>query len=84
MIDFGGSAVGDMACDLMPAWSLFDETERGRFFGLMNPSSQGLRRGRGWALTVSVVAYAYYRRRNAYLARVSRHCLEQLSLEAAV
>jgi aminoglycoside phosphotransferase (APT) family kinase protein len=50
VIDFGTSGVGDPACDLAIAWTVFAGQSRRRFAELL-PFDQGTwARGRGWAL----------------------------------
>lgn len=50
VIDFGCCAVGDPACDLTPAWTLFDGTARDRFRSLLAYDEGTWARARGWAL----------------------------------
>jgi len=50
VIDFGCSAVGDPACDLTPAWTMFDGTSRERFKAKLRLDGGTWARARGWAL----------------------------------
>lgn len=50
VIDFGCSAVGDPACDLMIAWSFFDEETRETFRRSIGLDAATWARARGWAL----------------------------------
>jgi aminoglycoside phosphotransferase (APT) family kinase protein len=60
VIDFGGLGVGDPAVDLMPAWSLFDAATRPLFRAALGCDAATWRRGRGWAVSTSVIAIPYY------------------------
>lgn len=50
VIDFGLLAVGDPACDLAIAWTLFTEKSREAFRSTLNLDKATWARGRGWAL----------------------------------
>jgi aminoglycoside phosphotransferase (APT) family kinase protein len=50
VIDFGTCGVGDPACDLVIAWTLFTEAERGTFRDAVGLPDDAWARGRGWAL----------------------------------
>ncbi len=56
VIDFGCSAVGDPACDLTLAWTVFDGGCRRRFMGAVAVDDDTWARARGWALWKAVVA----------------------------
>lgn len=81
VIDFGGLAVGDPACDLMAAWSLFEPRSRAAFREALAPDEASWARGRGWALWNAVVALDHYRDANPTLAAISRHALGQVVLD---
>lgn len=50
VIDFGTSAIGDPACDLVISWTLFDQAARDRF-GAALPFDKGTwDRARGWCV----------------------------------
>lgn len=53
---FGCSAVGDPACDLMVAWTFLSAEHREVFRRASGADDATWARGRGWALTVSLVA----------------------------
>lgn len=61
VIDWGLAGVGDGACDLAAAWTLFDDEAREAFHEAMAPSEAEWLRGAGWALSVAVIFLAYYR-----------------------
>jgi aminoglycoside phosphotransferase (APT) family kinase protein len=50
IIDFGGMAVGDPACDLVIAWTYFKGKARDLFIQEMGSDEDTWLRGRGWAL----------------------------------
>lgn len=50
VIDFGGLAVGDPACDLVIAWTLFEGAARGAFRDGVALDAGTWARARGWAL----------------------------------
>jgi aminoglycoside phosphotransferase (APT) family kinase protein len=55
VIDFGCSAVGDPACDLTPAWTMFEGTSRERFKALLPFDHGTWARARGWALWKALI-----------------------------
>ncbi|MEL6404060.1 MAG: aminoglycoside phosphotransferase family protein [Chloroflexota bacterium] len=76
IIDFGGAAIGDPACDLQVAWNLFDKDARLAFRDTMNVSDAMWARGRGWALSVGAIALPYYKVTNPVLAGISKKALD--------
>ena len=50
VIDFGGCAVGDPACDLVMAWTYFDALSREHFRETLNLDNDTWDRGIAWAL----------------------------------
>ncbi len=81
VIDFGGLAVGDPACDLMIAWSLLPTQARDRFRTQLNINDDTWRRGRGWALSVAAIALPYYKDTNQRIADISERTLNALLTE---
>lgn len=55
VIDFGGMAVGDPACDLLVAWDVVAQ-KRDRFFDVIQPDDATLQRGRGWAVSTAAIS----------------------------
>lgn len=55
VIDFGGCAVGDPACDLVMAWTFFTSEERVVFRDAAGLSADTWQRARGWALWKELV-----------------------------
>jgi aminoglycoside phosphotransferase (APT) family kinase protein len=67
VIDFGCLGVGDPACDLIVAWSLFS-AERDIFRAALPVDDATWARGRGWALSTALIALPYYRSTNPVIA----------------
>jgi aminoglycoside phosphotransferase (APT) family kinase protein len=58
VIDFGCCAVGDPACDLVMAWTFFDDEGRRRFRDDLGLDDATWARGRGWALWKALLVAA--------------------------
>jgi aminoglycoside phosphotransferase (APT) family kinase protein len=58
VIDFGCCAVGDPACDLVMAWTFFDDEGRRHFRGELGLDDATWARGRGWALWKALLVAA--------------------------
>jgi aminoglycoside phosphotransferase (APT) family kinase protein len=78
VIDFGCLGVGDPACDLMVAWNLLPSAARETFRAALAVDEAAWARGRGWALSVGLIALPYYRRSNPTLAGIARYAIEQV------
>jgi aminoglycoside phosphotransferase (APT) family kinase protein len=83
VIDFGCLGVGDPACDLMVAWNLLSAESRVAFRAALAVDDATWARGRGWALTVGLVAFPYYRDSNPVLAGISRRAIEAVLADHA-
>lgn len=55
VIDFGGAAVGDPACDIFIAWDVVDGA-RDIFFAEAQPDQNTINRGRGWAVSTAAIS----------------------------
>jgi aminoglycoside phosphotransferase (APT) family kinase protein len=77
VIDFGGLGVGDPACDLMAAWTFLSAQTRDVFRAVLAVDDATWSRGRGWALSVSLVALPYYRESNPVLADTARRTIDE-------
>ncbi len=62
VIDFGCSAVGDPACDLVMAWTFFDDESRAVFRDALALDEDTWARGRGWALWKGLITHVEARR----------------------
>jgi len=75
VIDWGGLNVGDPACDLQPAWNVFEGASRQRFRAELAVDAASWLRGRGWALYQAVSALAYYWDTNPGIIHQATHAL---------
>ncbi|NKE48711.1 aminoglycoside phosphotransferase family protein [Roseomonas frigidaquae] len=57
VIDFGNMGVGDPACDLVPAWTMFDPPARQRFRNSLALDPGTWDRARGWALWKALITW---------------------------
>ncbi|MHB0857712.1 MAG: aminoglycoside phosphotransferase family protein [Anaerolineae bacterium] len=78
VIDFGCLGVGDPAAELIVAWNLFSADTRDILRAALAVDDATWARGRGWALSVALIALPYYRDTNPVLAEVSRRTIEQV------
>jgi aminoglycoside phosphotransferase (APT) family kinase protein len=78
IIDFGGLGIGDPACDRIVAWNLLSPESRKVFRAALADDDDIWARGRGWALSIALIALPYYQERNPAVARDARHTLEQV------
>lgn len=58
VIDFGGCAVGDPACDLVMAWTFFEGESRAAFRAGIASDGATWARARGWALWKAAITLA--------------------------
>lgn len=75
IIDFGGLAVGDPACDLAFAWYVLDRQGRDRFRNQLIRDDAEWLRAKGWALSVAAIQLPYYCGRNAHIERLAMSTL---------
>jgi aminoglycoside phosphotransferase (APT) family kinase protein len=78
VIDFGCLGVGDPACDLMVAWNLFSGEARRAFRAALAVDEATWARGRGWALSVGLIALPYYQHTNPVLANIARFAIHEV------
>ncbi|MFE0514397.1 aminoglycoside phosphotransferase family protein [Streptomyces sp. NPDC058964] len=83
VIDFGCAGVGDPAVDLIVAWNLLPASARGVFRETVGADDAEWARGRGWALSVSLIQLPYYWETNPPLAENSRHVIREILAESA-
>jgi aminoglycoside phosphotransferase (APT) family kinase protein len=77
VIDFGGLGVGDPACDLIVAWNLFSGESRDVFRAALAVDDATWARGRGWALSVGLIALPYYLNTSPPMVRYARHTITE-------
>lgn len=78
VIDFGGLAVGDPACDLMVAWNLLDAQAREVFRTVLRVDDATWARGRGWALSFGLIALPYFQTTNPALAKIAKYAIDEV------
>lgn len=81
VIDFGSVGVGDPAVDLIVAWNLLPASARALFRETVGADDAEWARGRGWALSIALIALAFYRETNPPLAENSRHVIKEVLAE---
>jgi len=82
VIDFGTVGVGDPAVDLITAWCLLPAAARGLFREAVDVDEAEWARGRGWALSIAVIALPYYWHTNPPVAANARHVIGEILAEA--
>ncbi|MEQ8317598.1 MAG: aminoglycoside phosphotransferase family protein [Phycisphaerales bacterium] len=78
VIDFGGLAVGDPACDLAFAWFELGPRQRQAFRAATGADDARWARARGWALSIAAIQLPYYRDRHPHIERLARRTLAQV------
>jgi aminoglycoside phosphotransferase (APT) family kinase protein len=78
VIDWGGLGVGDPACDLLPAWNLLTAESRDAFREALDIDDATWTRGRGWALSVSMIGLRYYMETNPDFVRYARLMIDEV------
>ncbi|MGW1716207.1 aminoglycoside phosphotransferase family protein [Streptomyces sp. NPDC002156] len=81
VIDFGCARIGDPAVDLIAAWNLLPAGVRDTFREAVGADDAEWARGRGWALSISLIQLPYYRETNPVLAANSRHVIREILAE---
>jgi aminoglycoside phosphotransferase (APT) family kinase protein len=77
VIDFGGLGVGDPACDQIVAWDLFSAESRDVFRAALSVDAATWARGRGWALSVGLIALPYYLNTSPPMVRYARRLIAE-------
>ncbi len=81
VIDFGLAGIGDPACDMIPAWSLFDAASRAAFKEALGIDEDTWNRGKGWALSIAVIIIPYYLHTNPVLVSVAKRMIEEILVD---
>jgi aminoglycoside phosphotransferase (APT) family kinase protein len=84
VLDFAVAGVGDPACDVIPAWTVLSGEARELFRLEAGLDDDAWARGRGWALSIGLIALPYYRETNPGFAAVARHLIDEVLAEANV
>lgn len=77
VLDWGMLALGDPAVDCLGAWALLDATARPAFRERAEVDAATWARGRGWALSIALVALPYYVHTNSQITAWARHAIAQ-------
>lgn len=78
IIDFSLVGIGDPACDLIPAWCIFSGTTRDIFRAQLGVDDATWMRGRGWALSIAVIALPYYKHSNPEFVAIAHRMIEEI------
>jgi len=78
VIDFSVLGVGDPACDLIGAWSLLSPHSRKVFRSALTVDDATWARGRGWALSIGLIALPYYQSTNPVFAATARRMITEV------
>ncbi len=81
VIDFGCLGVGDPACDVTIAWTLFFGKSREAFRATLPLDTGTWFRGRGWALWKALITLAEDRTRNSFKAVKARNVINDVLAE---
>ncbi len=81
VLDFGLVGVGDPACDLIAAWGVLPSRARGVLREELDVDDATWTRGRGWALSLGLIALPYYKDTNPGFADVARHLIGEVLAE---
>lgn len=78
VIDFGGTAMGDPACDLVIAWTYLTGKARDIFMREMNLDDNTWARGRAWALWKATFELCHMADKNSYEASLQKRIIDEL------
>lgn len=78
VIDFGLFGIGDPACDLIAAWSIFTSKTRPIFREALKVDEDTWLRGCGWALSVGLIILPYYEHTNPGLVAVGKRLIKEV------
>ncbi len=78
ILDFSSVGIGDPACDMIPAWSIFSAKTRDIFRAHLSVDDATWMRGRGWALSIAVIALPYYQDTNPVLVAIAHRMLKEI------
>ncbi|WP_326800274.1 aminoglycoside phosphotransferase family protein [Streptomyces sp. NBC_01808] len=80
VIDFGCMGLGEPAVDLIAAWNLFTGPAREAFRAAVTGGDDDAAwaRGRGWALSISLIQLPYYRHTNPVMVASSKFVIDEV------
>ncbi len=77
VIDWALMGTGDPACDMVVAWALLPPRARAAFRRELDIDDRTWARGRGWALSIGLIALPYYKATNPEFARTAQHLINE-------
>jgi aminoglycoside phosphotransferase (APT) family kinase protein len=83
VIDFGGVGVGDLASDVIPAWSVFGPVGRAVFRRELEVDDATWQRARGFALLQAAMIIPYYRVTNPGFVALAKRTVEEVLSDAS-
>jgi aminoglycoside phosphotransferase (APT) family kinase protein len=83
VLDWGGVGVGDPACALVAAWGALAAGVRETFREQLDVDDATWARGRGWALSIGLIALPYYEETNPVVAATARLLIRQVLADHA-
>ncbi|MBA3945571.1 MAG: aminoglycoside phosphotransferase family protein [Herpetosiphonaceae bacterium] len=83
VIDFGCAGVGDPACDMVIAWTLFEGESRTAFRAALPVDGPTWMRGRGWALWKALLILDQERTINPVKAAEARRVIDEVLADNA-
>lgn len=83
IIDWSAAGVGDPACDLIVGWACHSQSSRERLRAELKVDDATWARGRGWALSIGLIALPYYKETNPGFASTARHLIDQVLTDPA-
>jgi aminoglycoside phosphotransferase (APT) family kinase protein len=78
VIDWGCMGLGDPAVELLVAWNLFDAESRTVLREALGVDDATWARGRGWALSMALIALPYYLHTNPGIVAMAWRILDEL------
>jgi aminoglycoside phosphotransferase (APT) family kinase protein len=83
VLDWGSVGVGDPACDLVAAWGALPAQARETFRQRLAVDDATWARGRGWALSIGLIALPYYEETNPTFAATARLLIREVLADHA-
>lgn len=78
VIDFGDLGLSDPACDMLGAWSYLPPDVHENFRAELSVSDSTWARGRGWALSIALLALLRFQNANSQLADVAARVIHEV------
>ncbi|MGC2310926.1 MAG: aminoglycoside phosphotransferase family protein [Candidatus Babeliaceae bacterium] len=78
VIDFDSLGIGDPACDLIPAWSVFSSDVRDIFRTKLAVDDATWIRGCGWGLSIALIIIPYYQNSNLGLVSIAKQMIKEI------